>query len=245
MMAADEQEWLHTPLGCYLLEQEQALYDATVADLFGFNALQLGMGEIDLLRNCRIPYRFRAGQQGLPAVRCDAVQMPFAASSVDLLLLPHVLEFSSHPHDTLREAERILLPEGHLVISGFNPASLWGMRRLFNRSGGHPWQGRFISLLRLKDWLALLGFEVVAGRMACYAPPLPNARWLGRCAFMDRAGDRWWPMLGGTYFLVAKKRVVGMKLIRPSWNGARVARAFIPRPTQKTECQKSKHGRTG
>lgn len=245
MIVATEHEWLQTPLGSYLLAQEQALYDAAVADLFGFNALQLGMTDVDLLQHCRIPYRIRAGEQGRPAIMCEATQMPFAANSVDLLLLPHVLEFSSNPHDTLREAERILLPEGHVVISGFNPASLWGMRRLFNRRGGYPWEGKFISLLRLKDWLALLGFEVVAGRMACYAPPVPKTRWFERCRFMDRAGDRWWPMLGGVYFLVAKKRVVGMRLIRPSWNGARVARAFMPRPTQKTECQRKEHGRSG
>jgi SAM-dependent methyltransferase len=235
-----EREWLQTPLGVYLLEQEQALFDAAVADLFGFNAIQLGMQEVDLLRNCRIPFRFRVAEQGAASLLCTSSQLPFAGSSADLLLLPHVLEFSANPHDTLREVERILLPEGHVVMSGFNPVSLWGGRRLLDRSGEYPWGGKFIPLSRLKDWLALLGLEVVAGRMGCYAPPMHNPAWLNRCRFMDGAGDRWWPMLGGIYFLVAKKRVAGMRLIRPNWNGARVAQVLMPRPTQKTELQKSK-----
>lgn len=237
-----EQTWLQTPLGEYLLEQEQALFDGAVADLFGFNAVQMGMPEIDLLRNCRIPFRIRAAMQGNVMLRCDSEQLPFANASADLLLLPHVLEFSANPHNTLREAERILVPEGHLVLSGFNPLSLWGARRLLGKDKAFPWQGKYVPLLRIKDWLALLGFEVVAGRMGCYAPPLHKESWLQRCRFMDNAGDRWWPMLGGVYFLVAKKRVVGMRLIRPNWNGSRVAQVLMPKPTQKTECQKSEYG---
>lgn len=243
MATYTEQDWLQTPLGRYLLAQEQALFDGTVADLFGFNALQLGMPEVDLLRNCRVPFRFKAARQAAATLQCDSVQLPFAASSIDVLLLPHILEFSSNPHDTLREAERILLPEGHLVLSGFNPLSLWGARRLLDKEGEYPWHGKFISLLRIKDWLALLGFEVVAGRMGCYAPPMSNESWLNRCRFMDGAGDRWWPMLGGVYFLVAKKRVTGMRLIRPQWNGARVARALMPKPTRKAEMQKSRNSK--
>ncbi|OIQ86569.1 methyltransferase domain protein [mine drainage metagenome] len=242
MATYTEQDWLQTPLGGYLLAAEQTLFDAAVTDLFGFNAVQLGMPQVDLLRDCRVPFRCRAAPVTAANLCCNSVQLPFAASSIDVLLLPHILEFSANPHDTLREAERILRPEGHLVLSGFNPISLWGARRLLDRGGEYPWQGRFISLLRLKDWLALLGFEVMAGRMACYAPPVRKARWLQRCRFMDGAGDRWWPMLGGVYFLVAKKRVTGMRLIRPQWNGARVARALMPKPTQRTETQKIDHG---
>jgi SAM-dependent methyltransferase len=218
------------------------MYDTAVADLFGFNALQMGMPEVDLLRNCRIPYRFSAAAEGRVKLHCTSAQLPLASHSVDLLLLPHVLEFSHNPHNTLREAERILVPEGHLVLSGFNPLSLWGARRLFDRQGGYPWQGHFIPLLRLKDWLALLGLEVVGGRMACYAPPWRNESWLQRGRLLDRAGNRWWPMLGGVYFLVAKKRVTGMRVIRPNWNSSRMVQALMPKPTQKAECKKKEYG---
>ncbi len=219
------------------------MYDAAVPDLFGFNAMQLGMPEVDFLRNSRIPYRFHAAAGGEVRLRCNASRLPLAGQSLDLLLLPHVLEFSPNPHDTLREAERILVPEGHLVLSGFNPLSLWGARRLLDRGRGYPWQGRFISLLRIKDWLALLGLEVAGGCMACYAPPWGSQQWLQRCGWLDRAGNRWWPLLGGVYFLVAKKRVTGLRIIRPNWNSPRVVRVLIPRPTQKAECRKKmEHG---
>lgn len=236
-----ETEWLETPLGQNVLDHERAMFDAAVVDLFGFNAVQLGLPGVDLLRQCRIPHRFNAAaNQG--RLRCDFGQLPLATGSIDLLLLPHVLEFSQTPHQVLRDAERTLVPEGHLVISGFNPVSLWGVRHSLYKRAGYPWNGNFIPLMRMKDWLALLGLEVVAGRMACYAPPCKNGRWLKRMEWMDKAGDRWWPMMGGVYFLVAKKRVAGMRLIRPQWGSRSLARALMPRPrpTQK-ECQKTTH----
>ncbi len=94
----------------------------------------------------------------------------------------------------------------------------------------YPWRGKFISLPRIKDWLALLGFEVVAGRFACYAPPLANPAWLGRLRFMEPAGDRWWAVCGGVYFLKAVKRVPGMRLIKPQWNSGLVKQLLPVRP---------------
>ncbi len=236
-----ETEWLETPLGLNVLEHERALFDAAVVDLFGFNAVQLGLPEVDLLRQCRIPNRFVASMNA-GTMRCDFSQLPLATGSIDLLLMPHVLEFSDHPHQVLRDAERALVPEGHLVISGFNPVSLWGVRHALCKRASYPWRGRFITLMRMKDWLALLGLEVVAGRMACYAPPCRNGQWLKRMEWMDRAGDRWWPMMGGVYFLVARKRVAGMRLIRPQWGSRSIAQVLMPRPrpTQK-EFQKNTH----
>ena len=226
-------------MGAYVLECERSLFDSTVVNIFGFNAVQLGLPGVDLLHNCRMPYRLNAAPEG-GAMRCNFDQLPLASNSVDLLLLPHVLEFSPNPHQILRDAVRTLVPEGHIIISGFNPVSLWGARYLFARRDELPWKGRFISLMRIKDWLALLDLEIVAGRMACYAPPLKNEKWLARLDWMNRAGDRWWPMMGGTYFLVAKKRVAGMRLIRPQWNNRRLSQVLVPRPTQK-EFQKITH----
>lgn len=220
-----------------MLAAEQALYDAAVTDIFGFNAVQLGLPQADLLQHSRIPFRLLAGTAG--QLRCDFAQLPLATNSIDLLLLPHILEFSDNPHQVLRDAERALVPEGHLIISGYNPYSLWGLRRLFSKHG-HPWNGQFIPLMRLKDWLALLGLEVVGGRMACYVVPMKSPKWLARFDWMNKAGDRWWPMMGGVYFLVAKKRVTGMRLIRPQWGGKHLAQVLMPRPrpTQRIETQK-------
>ena len=230
-------EWLQTPLGNYLQMQEQVLFDHAVSDVFGFNALQLGMLEIDLLRNSRIPYSLKADDD-LGAVRCDTSQLPFLSNSIDLVLLPHALDFSTNPHQTLREAERVLMPEGHIMISGFNPISAWGLKRITTKQG-YPWRGHFLPLLRIKDWLALLGFELAGIRMACYTPPFSNPSWLQRFHFMDKTADRWWPMMGGVYFIVAKKRVLGMRLIRPNWSKSKLKPGMVPAPTQKNDTQKS------
>ncbi|OGA54611.1 MAG: methyltransferase type 11 [Betaproteobacteria bacterium RIFCSPLOWO2_12_FULL_62_58] len=211
-------EWFATPLGQYALAREQEYFDRAVADVFGYNALQLGMVEHDLLGASRIPLRLRIDISGAVQIRADFRDLPIASNSADLVLLPHVLEFSEHPHQILREVARVLLPEAHVVIACFNPWSLWGFRRIFNSGAHYPWRGRFINLPRLKDWLALLGFEIVAGQMGCYAPPCTQQKWLDRFRFMEKAGDRWWPMAGGVYYLQAVKRVRGMRLIMPKWS---------------------------
>lgn len=213
--------WFSTPLGQYFLERERDYFDRVVADIFGYNALQFGLAEIDLLRASRIPSHWRLGATGPIELRADFRDLPIAANSIDLVVLPHVLEFSSDPHQILREVVRVLVPEGQVVIAGFNPWSLLGMKRLLPGARDQmPWTGRFINLPRLKDWLSLLSFDVLGGRMHGYVPPFSQERWLRRFSFMDAAGDRWWPFAGGVYFMQAVKRVRGMRVITPSWRPA-------------------------
>jgi len=238
-LGAPDADWLATPLGTYLVEQEQRFFDATVVDLFGYNALQIGLPQVDLLRASRMTLRERVAPIAPAGLRADCAALPIAPNVVDLVVLPHVLEFSPHPHQILREVERILMPDGNLLISGLNPWSLWGIRRTLAGGGGaSPWQGEYISLLQLKDWLTLLGFEVTAGRMACYAPPFAQQKWLRRGGFMEAAGNRWWPFAGGVYFLQAVKRVVGMRVILPRWSENRRAKpalAVVPRRVRRPE----------
>lgn len=211
--------WYESDLGRYVLDRELDWFDAVSSDIFGFHAMQVGECGIDFLRANRMPQRYCVGSDaGSP--RCLPEHLPIASQSLDLLALPHVLEFSANPHQVLREAERVLRPEGRLLIVGFNPLSLWGLRRVVARLDAvGPWHGRFIQLTRLKDWLALLGFELAGGRMACYAPPLNRAGLLSRFGFLEAAGDRWWALGGGIYLIHAVKRVHGMRLIAPKWEG--------------------------
>ena len=224
-------EWFATPLGQYLLAREQAYFDKAVADVFGYNAFQLGMPGIDLLRGSRIALQCRVDPVGPAAMRADFRDLPIASNSADLVVLPHVLEFSDDPHQILREVARVLLPEAQVMIACFNPWSLWGSRRLFGRKTHYPWNGLFINLPRLKDWCALLGLEISGGRMSCYVPPCASEKWLGRFEFMEAAGDRWWPIAGGVYFLQAVKRVRGMRLIMPKWSDRMAPKKeFAPAP---------------
>jgi SAM-dependent methyltransferase len=244
--------WLQTAPGRYLLAWEQDRLDHAVTDAFGFHALQLGLPEIDSLRANRMPHRWVASEclyvpdvVAMPAptdtllstqpghqtiaLHCEFDALPFPNASIDLVVLPHGLELARDPHQTLREVERVLVPEGRVVIVGFNPASLWGLRQRMGRvrhgipfAGHHlppgsdlflPSAGDFIGYWRLRDWLRLLSFEVEAGRFGCWRPPMRSERWLERYAWMDRVGERWWPVLGAVYFLEAVKRVRGMRLV--------------------------------
>jgi SAM-dependent methyltransferase len=247
-----EYQWLNSALGRYLQHEEQVLYDQAVVDLFGFNALQIGCLQMDLLRSSRIAHRYRsteyANAMEFPHLYCSDDFLPIADASLDLLILPHRLEFSERPHQTLREAARVMMPEGHLLISGFNPLSLWGMA-LFLRNLLHnndaaaktfPWNGSFIGLGRLKDWLALLGFEVISVQMCCHTPPCEQESWHRRFGFMDKLGAKWLSAIGGVYFIVAKKRVAGMTPLKPSWKTVPVKPNLVVRPTQRKPSQRGR-----
>lgn len=224
--------WFSTPQGRYVLDWEQSQYDNAVDDIFGFHAVQVGLPGADFLRENRIPLKIRAGWEEGCTLAATPDHLPLATHSVDLVVLPHVLEFSPRPHQILREAERVLIPEGQIVISGFNPLSLWGLKRRLGATlrwdnADFPWDGRFIGLLRLRDWLALLGFEINGGRFGCYAPPFTHARWLERFKFMEKAGAHWWPIAGGTYVIRAVKRHHGLRLVTPPWREARAKRPAL------------------
>jgi SAM-dependent methyltransferase len=217
-----------------------------VGDIFGYHALQLGLPELDTLQANRMPHKWLAlreshpadGQAATqPALITDFAALPFEENSLDLVVLPHSLELNTDPHATLREVERVLVPEGKVVICCLNPASLWGLRQrrahLYQRLGfGElylPDAGDFIGYWRLRDWLRLLSFEVESGNFGCYRPAMKAEKWLDRWDWMDRMGARWWPIFGAVYFIVAVKRVRGIKLIGPKWKAAPgIATAPVP-----------------
>jgi SAM-dependent methyltransferase len=224
-------QWLQTPPGQYLLGWEQAQLDKSVANIFGFHAVQLGLPELLGLRDNRMPHRWLAVDAAtLPSdcasavVQCDFDALPFDTQSLDLVVLPHTLELTHDPHMALREVDRVLRPEGRVVIMGLNPTSLWGWRQrlghlkrrvtLGKKKGLFlPGEGEFIGYRRLRDWLRLLSFELESGHFGCYRPPLVSQDWLSRFQWMESAGKRWWPVFGAVYCVVAVKRVRGIRLI--------------------------------
>ena len=222
-------QWFETPPGRYLLAWERLRYADAVSDVFGYHALQLGLPELDALASNRMPHRWLACEQPTTraptALRTDFAVLPFAQASLDLVVMPHTLEWGADPHATLREVERVLVPEGKLVLTGLNPASLWGLRqrraRMFRQWGWGqlylPDAGGFIAYRRLRDWLRLLDFEVQSSQFGCYRPAVDSDHWLERTAWMDTVGQRWWPILGAAYCIVAVKRVRGMRLLSPAW----------------------------
>jgi SAM-dependent methyltransferase len=150
-------------------------------------------------------------------------ELPFAEQSIDLMVMPHVLEFAEDPHEVLREVNRVLRPEGRVLLSGLNPISLWGARQVMPRPF-LPARAKLIGLPRLRDWFKLLSLDYERGRYGCYRPPCRTDRWLQRTEFMEKAGDRWWPICGAVYFVTVVKRVRAMRLTGPVWKRDPAAR---------------------
>jgi len=220
--------WYDSPLGRLYAQAETVLLADLLPMLFGYHIITLGdpMGQ-DLLAASPIAHHCHMDFSDFTATpRLDLLaepsQLPVAADCMDVVALPHVLEFVAEPHAVLREVERILIPEGHVLILGFNPVSLWGLRWLLGlRRGKSPWDARLLSVTRVRDWLALLGFETLAVHYCFYRPPLKHLPLLKKLAFLERLGARWWPFGGGGYVLLAKKRVSTLTPIKPHWRPRR------------------------
>ena len=237
----DLDTWLELPAGRYIRDWEEALLAKMTVDIFGFNALQIGLPQIDALAASRMPHQWcsnsdltnlTAENASRVVVIHDFSELPFETQSIDLIVLPHVLEFATEPHQMLREVERVLIPEGRLIVTGFNQTSLWGARQFVGRLNKNyylPHKGEFISPARLKDWLKLLNMEIGQVHFGCYAPSCRSEKWLHRFKFMEKAGQRWWPYFGSVYVMQAIKRVRGMRMIGPALKQKRVVRgAAIP-----------------
>ena len=127
------------------------------------------------------------------------------------------------------------MPEGRVIITGFNPMSLWGLRHSLVKKWSSVWPAGCepIHLIRLKDWLKLLSIEPEFGRFGCYRFPAFTERGLARMGFMEHAGDRWWPVCGAVYFICAVKRVRGMRLIGPAFKTGKVSPAQLSAVSQK------------
>jgi len=198
-------DWFNRPLGLHVLEQERRILEQVLPDLFGYHIVQVGaVHDGHFLHSSRIGHRVimlldrEAPVGGISHLRCTPDSMAMATDSLDVVVLPHVLEFSEHPHRVLREVERVLIGEGHLVLLGFSPWSLWGMwRLLLCWREDPPWSGHFYGLGRLRDWLSLLDFELVTVRRFIYRPPCRSERIMQRLAFLDKIGKLLWPLPEG------------------------------------------------
>ncbi|APZ42222.1 methyltransferase domain-containing protein [Acidihalobacter ferrooxydans] len=231
-------DWYASPQG----EKTLALLREVLAELlstrFGYLGIQVGGGAINpsLAELSRV--REHVLVSTLPDrgdIRASPLALPVASECADLLLLLHTVENASDPYQVLRELERVLVPEGDAVMVSFNPWSIWGMSSWFvGRLRGDvyaPWQGRFYTQRRLKDWFRLLGFELVTVRRFGFRSPSWHGWFEHRCAWMEKVGPRWFPALGGVQIIIARKRRTRLTLIKSRWRplsvrvGGRVAGA--------------------
>ena len=217
-------EWFDGPLGWRVLREEAALARLALDDVFGFELLQVGAWgpSPHLLEGARAQHTTLLAPELSPGVTlCAPLQsLPFPSDSIDAIFLPHTLELVEDPYAVLREAERVLCADGCLMICGFNPFSGWGARRLFGqyfrRPAFPPQTRRMLSERRLRDWMALLDFEVE--NVYGYLGPLPITRRPRKMADGSMVQGEYRtrrPLTAGGYLLKARKRVQTLTLVRP------------------------------
>ena len=214
----DRGEWLAGPLGQMLLEQERLHVASSLECAFGLHCVQIGCwGEPDaflaLARTRRTALVAMPGVAGA-ALFAEPSALPLQSDSVDVMLLPHTLEFEADPHEVLREVGRVLRGEGELLVLGFEPLGAWSLRDAFTRGGCPPGMKRKISESRMADWLKLLGFDVGAAERFLYAPPLRSLHSGKARGWLERIGRRAWPRFSGAYLLHARKRVHTLTPVR-------------------------------
>ena len=209
--------WFDSVLGVALHEAEEGVISTILPARYYDVVVDVGPGRISAFRGIQSERRIRLAPPSTasaPAgVTARLEQLPLMARTVDLVLLRHSLDFAVDPRHALREVVQSMAPEGLVVICGFNRLGLWGAAKMIRRTKQIPWNGRYLSLGRLHDWLSLLQLKVVGGRTCFYRPPLQSSRWLEGLAFMEAMGDRWWPLLGGAYVVVARKRNASARLV--------------------------------
>jgi SAM-dependent methyltransferase len=224
-VARGMREWFGQQPGQAYLEQEKTALNELLPKLFGYYLIQLGMPQSldDVMEECRIgSYLVLASDKCSDQVKIDTQvnisQLPIETESVDAVLLPHTLDFNSNPHQVLREAERILKPEGRIIITGFNPWSIWGIYKLLlQHKGKIPWCGQFISMYRLQDWLRLLNFNVEIVKPVMYRPPLKSESMMNRLLFLERANPKYFSLISAGYVIQAVKRVTTFTPVKQGW----------------------------
>lgn len=219
------QQWFQGPLGRYVLDLERRHVQQSLPDMFGYHLVQVSApGKVDFGESSRIHHRVllgaNVGAGGADAVLAEADRLPIASDSVDVIILPHVLEFAPSPHRVLREAERALIGEGHLLVLAFNPWSLWGIWRfLVGWRRRPPWNGRFYTVARIRDWLSLLDFDIVGVERFAFCPPMCRAA--GRMEWIEQLGSALWSRLGAAALVIARKRVLPLTPVRHRWQTRR------------------------
>lgn len=225
------QSWYCTSLGATILCEMNTLLQDVLPDIFGYQGLQIGqLDPKSNLLECsglhkKLVLGASAGFAGADLAG-DALALPIASDTMNLVILPHTLDFCTDPHQVLREADRVLTRDGHLVIIGFNPWSLLGLRHLlFGWRATVPWDGEFYSRRRMSDWLSLLNFRTLDDTSFFLRFPISSSRLLNKTRLMERAR----PMLGklgGVYIIHARKQSIPMTLARQKW-GRRSATAAV------------------
>ncbi len=237
----DISEWFTTPLGRRLLIHERKVIAEELRYLFGYHFMQLSaVKSANLGSSSRINHCFSlapavdAGSTKASQVQgvTDFDELPLANDVIDVTVLHHVLEFSENPHQVLKEAARVTIPRGYVIIVAFNPLSFAGLMQafgaLFNRRGVS--KRRALRASRMRDWLEFLDFSCTSTRHVFHNFPINNARYLASTKVLEKLRYKSKMPMGMSYILVARKDKVGLTPLKPKWAKSTILGAM---PTAK------------
>jgi len=210
-------------LGGKLLEAEQNCYGALLARHFGKHALIIGVpSQANILQQTTLPYHTLLTplvnrEKNSNYIENDLQELPIATGSIDLVVLPHTLEFLDNPRHLLTEACRIIKPEGLIVVSGFNPYSVWGLKKMLGTQKSMHWSGNLIPSSKIRNWLQLADFEMEKQTSTFFRPPVAHETVFEKLSVLENFGSKCLPLFGGVYILAARAKVVPLTPIRWKW----------------------------
>lgn len=217
--------WSQLKNGQWVSDSIQTRLDEWCPRLFGYHLLKLGGLSCELTSfNCNIQHQVSVDRHNpLHNVIADGQDLPFVEKSFDAVILAHQLDFCNDPHRLLREVDRVMIDDGYIIISGFNPISFIGLASFMPwRKNDLPWSGRMFTPARVKDWLSILNYQVI--ECDSYALfPMQNCRTMW--TWLENGIGDWANVFGSAYFIVARKRTYPLKPIKPHW---RLKRKLTP-----------------
>jgi SAM-dependent methyltransferase len=227
--------WYQSPLGQYLVQQIKQKLDNVLTTSFGYFCLTVGCESQSrtILESCRIKnlYRLGAGDMDLD-IRISNTALPVANDSTDMVVLMHALSQAVDPHGILREVNRVLIPDGKLIIIDFNPISLWGIRHLFQSwLDDAPWGGHYYTAHRMKDWASLLGFEQLHHYRCGHILPLNYPKMIQRSRIFSKFSERWLNFSAAINILVFQKDTIPLTPVRQRWVKSQILPPNVVRPT--------------
>ena len=220
--------WFQSALGRSLLAEQRRSIAETIHRLFGYHQAEIGVSHrVPVGNPSSLGHKFYVLPEWEPdlpesSIISSSDELALESETQDVVILHHALDFSCAPHQTLREAARVLKSSGTMVIVGFNPHSSWGVRKLMGRSQYAPWNHRFIAGKRIEDWLNLLDFRVNGVHYHYYGLPFNSTGLLRRFVWLDKLLNAKVPL--GAYYLISAQKQVGSSInTYSSWRrGAKV-----------------------
>jgi SAM-dependent methyltransferase len=212
-------DWFRAPLGERLLQTEIAVHEQLLGHMFGYHLLQVSVQGTSLFDSSPIQNKISLGLDTADRSTLIArpTELPFEDDAADVVLVHHMLDFVESPQEMLRELSRVVLPMGYLIITGFNPFSLWGLSKSLMLGGkSAPWNGRFIRPGRLMDWMNLLNYKIDRAQFCTYSLPIASFQ-PEKPDYSQGLSRKVNLPFGAAYVIVARKHIGALTPIRPVW----------------------------